>query len=403
MKKGHYHIWPSPCEEDLSALKRVVSGEKYHRVNHPLVMELEQRLADWSGLSVCRVMNTGTSAIHTGAAYLSQRHGIRKAVVSALNWPSAVAPVYMAGMEPVYVDVELNSGCMAEKNVLEEFQSSSMVLVTHLFGNVAYLPDVRKQAAESEQMVILDDCSQGMGISRLLSSERAEVHTDCVAFSGNGAKHLAAGELGIIMGNEEELLKYVDYISLSSSSRNGERVFSPFTKGYNYRPNVFSCAIAIYRLETMTEQLAGRWKNSVFLWEQLNGLKGLHPIFSTDDKNANFYGAPFRVDPGELDLPDNSGCRDYIVDLLSAEGLPVSVWLKKPVWEYLDYNRTNCDLTAFPNTKRLLDTMFTVTEIAEPNNRDIMLTYASAFHKVWSFLEERREFALTEIEQRIKG
>lgn len=403
IKEGEYAVWPSPCEEDLLALKRVVAGEKYHRVNNPIVIELEEKLKKWSGFTEGRAVNTGTSAIHIGMEYFSQKHNT--VIISALNWPSAVAPIYMAGMKPIYVDVNLEDACLKEDEVLNalEENSSALVFATHLFGNVSYLKKVRSYIADKESLEIFDDCSQGVGISRMFSHSEKTTYTNAIAFSGNGAKHLASGELGILLANNKELIEFVDYISLSSSSRNGERVFSPFTKGFNYRPNVFSCAIAISRLSSLDLQLYIRRKNMLYLYKNIKELKGIRQLFFPYDDFKNCYGVPYLIELNHLGLPEKSVYRDYIVDLLYAEGVPVSVWLKKPVWEYLDYEKTNCNIENFPNTKKILNTMFYITEIASPNTEDTMRKYTNAIRKVWNFVMENTNFIISEVEKKKNG
>ncbi|WEJ08709.1 hypothetical protein N0Q90_01030 (plasmid) [Sinorhizobium sp. M103] len=72
--------------------------------------------------------------------------------------------------------------------------------------------------------------------------------------------------------------------------------------------------------------------------------------------------------------------------LLKAEGVPVWVWLRKPVFEYLPNVQDSWRAADFPNTMKLLDTMFYISEIAPPNDADVMELYAAAFHKVWKAL-----------------
>lgn len=399
LEKGDFSTWPSPCESDLQALQNVCAGEKYHRVNNPIVLKLEEDLKSWVGCYGCRAVSTGTSAIHIGMEYFSKRH--QKVVVSALNWPGGVAPIYWAGMEPIYVDVNLDNACMSEKEVLEviESEKESVVFVTHLFGNTSYIAKVREVARSNNQIAIFDDCSQGVGISKYIFNN-LNMFSNAIAFSGNGAKHLASGELGILLSDDPEIIRYVDYVSLSSSSRNGERVFSPFTKGFNYRPNVFSCAIANSRLESLDIQIDTRKNNVLYLYNKLKALRGIRALFDSCDKNNNFYGMPLCIELEEIGYPAEARYRDFIVDLLYEEGLPVSVWMKKPVWEYLDYKKTNCNIKDFPNTIKLLNSMFYVTEIAGPNNYEVMDKYVLAFRKVWDFIINERDYIVRKVNEK---
>ncbi|RVB37898.1 DegT/DnrJ/EryC1/StrS aminotransferase family protein, partial [Mesorhizobium sp. M7A.F.Ca.CA.001.06.1.1] len=78
--------------------------------------------------------------------------------------------------------------------------------------------------------------------------------------------------------------------------------------------------------------------------------------------------------------------RDFIIKLLQAEGVPVAVWLTKPVFEYLPDICGQWSRTDFPNAMKILNTMFYVSEIAPPNDVEVMKLYAAAFQKVWAAL-----------------
>lgn len=95
---------------------------------------------------------------------------------------------------------------------------------------------------------------------------------------------------------------------------------------------------------------------------------------------------PLRIEPEALGFGPGPAARDFVVKSLQAEGVPIWVWLTKPVFEYLPGIRDDWRAADFPNTAKLLDTMFYVSEIAPPNNIEVMKLYAEAFHKVWEAL-----------------
>jgi dTDP-4-amino-4,6-dideoxygalactose transaminase len=310
-------------------------------------------------------------------------------VLSALNWPGAAFAISHCGLTPVFVDVDLKTGCIDDDrafNALSE-NSNPILLVTHLFGNVALLPKTRRQCGVKKGPMI-DDLAQAAGVARYFGGTDLS-YTSAIAFSGNGAKHFGAGELGAYCSDNEALIEHFDTVSLSSSSRNGERIFSPLTQGYNYRPNVFSAAIALSRMQRLDDQLSQRQANVCYLWERLKDLPGLLPLFEPNETRNAFCSMPLRLHVDTLGSGPTTACiRDALVDLLRAEGVPASVWLKKPVWEYHPSWRGKWSLSPFPATRRLLDGMFHLTEIAPPNSCRAMDLYAKAFEKVWGLLPQ---------------
>ncbi len=388
VRKDSVTAWPAASDLHLEALETVIKSGRFHRVNHPIVAELEERLAKWTNYWQFRAVATGTSAIHI--ALDCYKSGGRSVVTSALNWPGALGPIHFAGLQPIFVDVTLEDATLDPVMAGQYLsQDCASVLITHVFGNAAKLPAFRREVRRFGSVALVDDCAQAIGA--VVSQRSGEpLDSDAIAISANGAKHLGAGELGLVCSRHADLIDHVDRVSLTSSSRNGERVFSPMTQGYNYRPNVFSSAVALSRMNTLDFQLAERRRNAAYVWSVLSSLPGLHPLFDAANPDNSFLSLPLRIDCEVLDMPASPATRDFILDLLKAEGVPVCVWLTKPAFEYLPYWRNKWSIEDFPNTKLILDTMFYISEIAPPNDISVMRHYVDAFHKVWEALPSLR-------------
>lgn len=380
---GRIIRWPAAQKEHLDALREVVDSGRYHRVNHPIVTGMEQNLATWAGNWKVRAVGSGTAAIHIALDYVKNRG--EHVVTAALNWPGAVGPILSSGLRPEFVDVDIDLVGIDQAASVERFGADvSAVLITHLFGNNISVPHARS-AARAQGVAVIDDVCQSIGATKAIFNG-AHLDSDALALSGNGAKHLGAGELGFILTKDVDLIEHVDRVSLSSSSRNGERIFYPHSKAYNYRPNVFSSAVANKRIYDLDDQLQVRRDNGETLWKMICGLSGLRPLFNPSDDNQSMLNFPVRIEPEALGFRSGPEARNLLVQLLEAEGVPVSVWLTKPVFEYLPNIPDHWRASDFPNTVKILDTMFYVSEIAPPNGPEVMELYAEAFHKVWEAL-----------------
>ncbi len=142
--------WPAAHSGHLAALNRVIRSGKYHRVNHPVVMALEQDFAAWTGHWTVRAVSTGTAAIHVALDYAREqgpRQQGAKVVAAALNWPGAIGPIAFAGLEPVFVDVALEDAAVDPAAAIRALSGdTAAVLITHLFGNPVLVPELRKQS-----------------------------------------------------------------------------------------------------------------------------------------------------------------------------------------------------------------------------------------------------------------
>lgn len=380
---GRIAPWPATKRKHLKALRTVVESGKYHRANHPIVSDLERRLTDWAGNWSVRAVGSGTAAIHVELDYFKDRGN--RVVTAALNWPGAVGPISISGLEPVFIDVDLDLAGIDEGAAASCFEPDvAAVLITHLFGNNIFTPRLRA-VGRTRGIAIIDDVCQSIGAIKNIVNGMY-IDSDALALSGNGAKHLGAGELGFVVTKDPNLIQHVDHVSLTSSSRNGARIFSPNSQGYNYRPNVFSAAIARSRVKGLDKQLQKRRSNATLLWNMVEHLPGLVPLFDPNDHHQSMLNFPLRIDLERFGFPAGPAARDFVVKLLQAEGVPVWVWLTKPVFEYLPGIRKKWRAADFPKTMKLLDTMFYVSEIAPPNDAEVMKLYADAFHKVWEVL-----------------
>lgn len=289
-------------------------------------------------------------------------------------------------MRPIFVDTA-DDACIDEISAINHMHKEGVAIVqiTHLFGNSAPRAKLRS-FARSKNIAIVDDCAQAANVPNYLKNY-LNLESDAYVLSGNGAKHLASGELGLLSTNSLELIEHVDNVSLSSSSRNGERIFSPSSLGYNYRPNVFSASIALDRLNEIDEQIRIRRENVNYLVNKLEKLHlGIKRLFGKNFEDSSFCSLPMRLDFKALNLPATAEVRNKIVELLAAEHVPISVWLTRPVWEYNPAWKNKYDLNDFPNTKAILDSMFCISEIAPPNGITELQTVVQAFEKVWDAL-----------------
>jgi perosamine synthetase len=376
-----YTPWPAPEEKHLEALSRVIKSGKFHRVNHPIVQQWEESLIQWTNFRHVRATSSGSAAIHTLVDYFSE--GRSSIILSALNWPGAAFAAHHCGLRPIFVDISLETGGMDDLALCEAVSQASnpVVLITHLFGNAIMVPKARA-LCQKRSIPVIDDAAQAASMARFLGNNDI-FYSSAVALSGNGAKHFGAGELGAYCCNDVGIAEHIDKVSLSSSSRNGERIFSPLTKGFNYRPNVFSASIALSRMDSIDSQIRTRQSNVAELWSSINMLPGLKPLCNLSDSNSIYCSFPLQLDTSIWAFDNREHARNVIVDALKAEGLPASVWLTKPVWEYHPEWKNAWSLKDFPNTECILRSMFHITEIAPPNDSTTMALYAEAIKKVW--------------------
>ncbi|MFE6385245.1 DegT/DnrJ/EryC1/StrS family aminotransferase [Nocardiopsis dassonvillei] len=363
--------WPAPGRRHVDAIASVIRSGKFHRVNHPSVLEFEEELERHAAASA-RATGSGTAAIQIALQAMTDETDT--VVVPAYNWPGAVGPIATLGRSVRFVDVDPKTACVSADE-LSRLAPHETLVITHLFGNWPSSAEGNAGVAPN----ILHDCAQAFGAVADLGRRGSHI-----IVSGNGAKHLAAGELGAVIG-PSRIIDEVERVSLASSSRNGERVFAPSTLGFNFRPNVFSAAIATQRVREFGEDLQRRRENAGYLLRRLSELDMFVPLVDVDSHEKNSYlDLSFRFRP---EARSDGRLRDLLVEALIAEGVPASVWLREPVWKYMPHVQ-NEDLSLFPETNLILKEQFHITEIGTPNGLREMSMIADAFEKVMEGLPQ---------------
>lgn len=80
-------------------------------------------------------VNSGSSANYLTLAGIREIYGAGEVILSPIGWSSDISAVITAGMEPVFVDVNLENLAMKEEEVIAKITDrTKAVLLTHVLG-----------------------------------------------------------------------------------------------------------------------------------------------------------------------------------------------------------------------------------------------------------------------------
>ena len=103
LNKSIIRPWPNSNENDMNALSDVINTNKFHRVNHPIVTNLEKYIEDNYNYK-SRVASSCTATLHITHDYLYD-NGYKYILLSPLNWPGAIGSSLISNMKPLFVDI----------------------------------------------------------------------------------------------------------------------------------------------------------------------------------------------------------------------------------------------------------------------------------------------------------
>jgi CDP-6-deoxy-D-xylo-4-hexulose-3-dehydrase len=269
------------------AVERVLKSERISEGKE--TRAFEESFASFIGTKHAVAVNSGTSALIAGLTAIKINSGDKniqnkpKVVTAPLTYVATANAIVLAGMEPVFVDVDPDTFTITPENVkavLEKDRSEKIggVLPVHLMGYVCDMDPLRSMAREHEAF-LFEDSSQAHG--SLYKGRRAGSMSDMSSFSFYIAHNIQAGELGAVLTNDMKLARLVRKIKANGRVcdclvctrdkgkcprfREGSKGWDPRffhdIIGYNFKTMEFPAAIANAQISRADDIAAKRRRN----------------------------------------------------------------------------------------------------------------------------------------------
>lgn len=247
----------------------------------------ESAFSDYIGTKHAVAVNSGTSALIVGLLALkakmsSEGKNPTKVVTTPLTYVATSNAILLAGMEPVFADVNPRTLCLAPEKVKAVVDDECdgvycILLPVHLMGYVCDMDGIGT-VARDHGMSVFEDSSQAHG--SLYKGKRAGSMSDLSSFSFYIAHNIQAGELGAVLTNDAEIARMVRKLKANGRvcdcpiCTRGEGKCPRFGKegqwdprflhdevGYNFKTMEFPTAIANAQIARANEIAARRREN----------------------------------------------------------------------------------------------------------------------------------------------
>lgn len=214
--------------------------------NGPKVEELERRWAELVGAKYAVAVSSGTTALEFayGALHVTRE---RRVCVPPITFVATASAAKRQGAEILWCDVDPLTGCAD----LETVPSTDLLALVTLGGQFPWT-DADLEHLRHRGMVLLVDACHGPYRHHDLAA--------ATVFSLHPAKHVAAGEGGIIATNQREVATYVKLLRdagrLAYGDQYGHRAQTIL--GHNGRLSEIHAALACSQLDRLEEGIAIR-------------------------------------------------------------------------------------------------------------------------------------------------
>jgi perosamine synthetase len=253
------------------------------------IYKFEKEFANYQKTDFALATSSCTGAIHLALMAM----GVTKddeVIIPEITWIASAEPILYIGAKPIFVDVLEDSWCIDPNKIVQAItKKTKVIIVVHLYGNVANMDEIIK-IAKTHNLLVLEDAAEGLGSE--FNGRKCGSIGDAGVFSFHGTKTITTGEGGMMVTNNEFIYKKAKI--LNDHGRNPE---DPENKpywmrdyGYKYKMSNIEAAIGCAQIERI-DKLVFK-KREIFKWYQLE-LKDLDIRMNIEQEGAlNSYWLP---------------------------------------------------------------------------------------------------------------
>ncbi|QAR34518.1 UDP-4-amino-4,6-dideoxy-N-acetyl-beta-L-altrosamine transaminase [Geovibrio thiophilus] len=332
-------------EEDIKAVAEALRSD--YLTQGPKVAEFEAKLASYCGAEYAVAFANGTAALH-GAYYAA---GLEKGD-SFITTPMTFAATSNAGLylgaSPRFCDVEPDTGNIDTDGIPALIDKSvRLIAPVHYSGMPADMERVRAIADENGLMVVEDACH---ALGAVYKGERIGncAYSDMTVFSFHPVKHVATGEGGAVLTNDENLrgilMRFRSHGITRESLVNephGGWYHEMQELGYNYRITDIQCALGISQLSRAENSINRRRQIAARYDAAFNEIKGLKTPPHREERLNAYHLYPLRIENG----------RREVYDLLREKGVYAQVHYL-PVYMHPYYRANGFESFTLPEAEK---------------------------------------------------
>lgn len=278
--------------------------------------EWERRFAQLQGAKYGVSVVNGTMAITVALQAAGVKPG-DEVIIPPYTFIASASAALLFGAVPVFADVKAETMQLDPEQVKRAITPRTRaVLTVHLGGGMGDMTRL-KQVADSHGLALIEDAAQAIGAR--WDGIGAGAWGDAGTFSFQSSKNLTAGEGGIVLTSDPELMERAWSVAnvgrvLGGAWYQHERI------GWNLRMTEFQAAILLAQLDRLEEQLARRHRNAMLLDRLLGEVEGVRFVHRNPRNRHGWHLYLFRL----ADRVTKRVSKAEWVRMVQAEGIPVS-------------------------------------------------------------------------------
>lgn len=322
------------------------------------IPEFETKVKNYMKTKFAAGVQSGTAGLHMSLQVLGVQRD-EEVFVPTLTFIAAVNPTTYLGASPIFIDCD-DSLCMdpikLEKFCSEECDFKEGVLVNkktnkkiralvivHVFGNMADMEKIM-DIAKKYNLRVLEDATEALGTyytEGRYKGKYAGTIGDIGVLSFNANKIITTGGGGMVVGDNEELVEKVRF--LSSQAKKDTLYFIHDEIGYNYRMLNLQAALGTSQIDQLETFIETKIKNYEIYKEELEKIEGLEILPFVEGIRANHWFYSLKIDKEKYGIG-----RDELLQKLVDAGIQT-----RPIWGLIHQQKPYADCQSYEIEKAL--------------------------------------------------
>lgn len=253
--------WPMADEAVLAALQAAYADGSWGRYHGPHVERLEADLRSLHRVTHAYCCASGTVAVELALRGLKVAAG-DEVILAGYDYSGNFRCIEAVGATPVLVDIDPRTWCL-DAAQLDAALSPTVkaVIVSHLHGGLARMPEICQWAARHGVAVVEDAC-QAPGA--IVCGQAAASWGDAGVLSFGGSKLLTAGRGGAILSSRADVIQRIKIYAERGN--------------HAYPLSELQAAVLAPQLVRLSEQNQRRRENVARLLDLCQGVDALRPV-----------------------------------------------------------------------------------------------------------------------------
>ncbi|MGH3735599.1 MAG: DegT/DnrJ/EryC1/StrS family aminotransferase [Micromonosporaceae bacterium] len=306
-------------EREIEAAVRVLRSGMV--VQGPEVAGFEQEFSELVEGRHCVAVNSGTSALHLALLAMELGPG-DEVIVPSFSFAASANAVRLVGAEPVFVDIEPGSFCLAPDAVAAAIgPRTKAIMPVHLYGHPAAMDPIMA-LADKHSLAVIEDAAQAHGAT--VGGRPVGAFGIAGCFSFYPTKNMHSLEGGMITTGDAEFARTLRLLR----NQGMEQRYANEIVGANMRLTDVAAAIGRVQLSQLNGWTEQRRTNAKFLDAHVTGAV-TPPV--ADDARHVYHQYTVRI----------RGDRDAAQQRLKERGIGSAVYYPTPIHRlkpFLDEN-----------------------------------------------------------------